>query len=235
MPKLTGTPISMAINEVTSVPKIGTSGRVVSDRASGALSFTGDLSVFTVQRIRDHASWFALFTSGMRFDCGPYSERTTRPQTSGGVSTASAPAAPARQLTPAERLTGTFSGVYSCGIVAAFWLELAPKSDGTITGTFAFGPPPDQLAQIVYRKIGSYSLTGTWQENRLSLTPERWIEEPKGSYAHTTIYGETEQLPYKYDMIGVSGAVDPSGNSSGGYSLNGTIGQCGTFSANRDR
>ena len=218
------------------LPKIGTSGRALFDRASGALSFTGDLSAFKVQRIRDHDAWFALSTSDMRFDCGPYSANGARPHATGTApATPSAPAAPVRALTPAEKLTGTFSGVYSCGDLAAFRLELLAKPDGTLTGRFAFGPPRDQNGQVVYSVIGSYAVSGTWQENKFSLNPDRWIEQPKGGYQRTNIYGATVVEPYNYHMVGVSGVAEPSGNSSGGFSLSGTIGDCSSFHANRDK
>lgn len=136
----------------------GTSGRYAFNPAASKLTFTGDLSIMSARQYDSRSYSFFLVWQATTFECGlrGAAASNARPNV---------PNAPPK-LPPTPRyapLTGRFEGQYRCqGNPEIMTLLLDASPDGKVSGSFSF---------LGTTSSGAYNLTGTWDGNRVSLTP----------------------------------------------------------------
>ncbi|RYF93160.1 MAG: hypothetical protein EON95_09880 [Caulobacteraceae bacterium] len=88
----------------------------------------------------------------------------------------------------ANALDGTWAGAYECGQgPASLTLTLDGDANGRITGTFSFGPRPNNP----YIAAGSFRLEGSAAADQsFTLNGVQWISQP-----------------YNYSMVGIRGRL----------------------------
>lgn len=88
----------------------------------------------------------------------------------------------------ANALDGVWVGAYECGQgPTSLTLTLDGHADGRVTGTFAFGPRPNNP----YVASGSYRIAGSVAPDQtFTLTGVEWISQP-----------------YNYSMVGIRGKL----------------------------
>jgi hypothetical protein len=163
----------------------GHTGGYAVNRATSAVTFTGDLKIMELRRIEGRDAFFLVYQD-MAFECGNQSGASATSGNAGATASVGAAAATpaAARIGQSSDFTGRFSGSYTCGDRAApIRLDLQATPAGQVTGVVEFGGGDSG------RPHGSFAVRGAWSGDEISLGPDRWIVQPAPSYVMVPLTG----------------------------------------------